>query len=315
METQRRVGRGAAPGKVILFGEHAVVYGQPAIAAALGHGLGATVIETGNRPLLQIPRWTGGGLSVSPDAQETAGGMARAFAIAMEAVDLSSAGGFSVTIDGELPLGVGLGSSAAFAVSLLRGLADFQRQKLAEPDLLFHAQEIEKLFHGNPSGLDHTVAATGHCLHFLAGKKPTFETIHLKTTIPLVVAWTPRRGTTADAVYSLRERWAASRSHYDSLFSQMGNISLAGRAALEVGDLTQLGQLFQDNHRCLQACGVSDPSNDQMVDIAIAQGALGAKLTGAGQGGAVIALCPHEPHRVVQAMAEAGFSALFTQVN
>ncbi|MBV70923.1 MAG: mevalonate kinase [Myxococcales bacterium] len=315
MEIRRHVGRGAAPGKVILFGEHSVVYGQPAIAAALGHGLGATVIETGNEPRLQIPRWTGGGLSVAPNSQADAGGMDRAFAIAMRAVDLSADQRFSVTIDGELPLGVGLGSSAAFAVSLLRGLADFQRRQLSESDLLAHAQEIETLFHGNPSGLDHTVAATGRCLYFVAGERPTFETIDLKTTIPLVVAWTPRRGTTAEAVRSLRTRWTQSPSKYDRLFTAMGDISLAGRKALEAGDLAQLGHLFQENHKCLQACGVSDPSNDQMVDIALAEGALGAKLTGAGQGGAVIALCPKEPRRVVEAIAKAGFSALFTHVN
>ncbi len=312
METKRHVGRGAAPGKVILFGEHSVVYGKPAIAAALGHGLGATVIESDGGPRLQIPRWTGGGLSVRPD--ESAGGMERAFAIAMNAVGVSDSSSFSVTIDGELPLGVGLGSSAAFAVSLLRGLADYRGSPLTETALLAHAQRIEKLFHGNPSGLDHTVAATGRCLFFLPGDSPTFETIKFADAVPLVVAWTPRRGTTAEAVASLKERRSKSPTEYDDLFETMGAISLSGRAALEAGDLTKIGHLFTENHRCLKACGVSDPSNDAMVKIALDEGALGAKLTGAGQGGAVIAVCPDDPHRVVQVLAKAGFSALFTQV-
>ena len=128
MTPERRFATGAAPGKVILLGEHSVVYGYPAIAAALGHGLGSTVLPSDEGPVLRIPRWGQGGLEVRPIASRAGvDSMGFAFHVALNCLGLDDDVEIAVTIDGELPLGVGLGSSAAFAVCLIRGLARFFR--------------------------------------------------------------------------------------------------------------------------------------------------------------------------------------------
>ena len=172
MSDNRSLTAGAAPGKVILFGEHSVVYGQPAIAAALGHGLGATVQADGGGATLNIPRWGADGLVIRPSKDGKGDAMSRAFAVALERSNLPLDSDVRVTIDGQLPLGVGLGSSAAFAVALLRGLSDFAGLRLLGSSLSEGAAEIEQIFHGNPSGLDHTVVITGQCLHFTRNAVP-----------------------------------------------------------------------------------------------------------------------------------------------
>ncbi len=305
---------GAAPGKVILFGEHSVVYGQPAIAAALGHGLGATVESCDDGPWLRIPRWGSEGLEVRPSVDGKGDAMCSAFALALRMTDLSLDAGVRVTVDGQLPLGVGLGSSAAFAVALLRGLADQQGQQLSHQRLSEGAEAIERIFHGNPSGLDHTVVITGQCLHFNRGETPRFREVQLGAELPIVIAWTPRAGTTREAVAQLKARRDQCPVEYDELFGAMGRLADAGAAALEAGDLQRIGTLFDLNHGYLNACGVSSPANEKMVHLARSAGALGAKLTGAGRGGASIALAPDDPNRVVEVLREAGFDALFTTV-
>ena len=150
MSQDRGLAAGAAPGKVILFGEHSVVYGQPAIAAALGHGLGATVEPCNDGPWLRIPRWGADGLEVRPSQDGRGDAMRQAFGLALSDTDLGLNAPIAVTIDGELPLGVGLGSSAAFAVALIRSLADHQGLRFSTERLIEAAESIERIFHGNP---------------------------------------------------------------------------------------------------------------------------------------------------------------------
>lgn len=314
MSDHRALSAGAAPGKVILFGEHSVVYGQPAIAAALGHGLGATVQSGDDGAWLSIPRWGSDGLDVRPTTDGKGDAMSRAFAVALDWTQLPFDTSLRVTIDGQLPLGVGLGSSAAFAVALLRGLSGFKGDALSEESLSEGAAAIERIFHGNPSGLDHTVVITGQCLHFTRNETPECREIELADEIPLVISWTQRSGTTREAVAALRSRHAQSPALFDTLFGAMGELANQGGMALEAGDLRQLGLLFDLNHGYLNACGVSSPENEQMVHLARGAGAWGAKLTGAGRGGASIALAPEDPEAIIKALRAAGFDALFTTV-
>lgn len=307
-----RLATGAAPGKVILFGEHAVVYGQPAVAAALGCGLGATVEAEASGPVLAIPGWGRDGLVVRP-AEGRVDSVARGFAVALEVVGLVGAP-VRVTLDGELPLGVGLGSSAAFAVALLRALSAHRGQPLESAELLAGAAAIERVFHGNPSGLDHTVVALGGCLRYVRTAEPAFRPVRIGRPLTVVIAWTPREGSTRQAVEGLRARHTALPAQFDRLFAAMGDVAEAGIAALEAGDEATLGRLLDLNHGYLNACGVSTLANEQMVALARRHGALGAKLTGAGNGGAIVALCPDDPSQVVHAFGEAGFRALATQI-
>ena len=314
MMLHEAIGRGAAPGKVILFGEHAVVYGQPAVAAALGHGLGATVLANEAGPTLSVPRWTRGGLTVRPGEDNESNAMARALRVALELAEYEKDAKVRITVDGELPLGVGLGSSAAFSVALLRGLTNFQRRDVSDQWLLAAAEQLEMIFHGSPSGLDHTVATTGQCLRFIRTDSPRFHPVELTCSLPLVVAWTPRDGTTAEAVLGVRERRQTSRLEYDRIFEQIGTLCDSGVEALQLGDLNRVGALFDDNQNLLRRLGVSSQANEEMLQVAHAHGVLGAKLTGAGHGGAIIALCPERPTELTQKFSAAGFSALFTSV-
>lgn len=309
-----RVSTGAAPGKVILFGEHAVVYGRPAIAAAIERGLGATAEPARDGPRLDIPRWGRSGLHIRlGERQPGIESVARAFAAALEAAGLRDAR-LRVTIDAELPPGVGLGSSAAFAIALLRSLGEFRGAPFSTGDLLEAAEHVERVFHGTPSGLDHTVVALGGCLRFQRGREPAFMPVALAEPLPVVVAWTQREGGTRDVVGRLRERHDAQPDLYERLFDAMGDLAEAAVEALGHGDFARLGALFDLNHGYLNAAGVSGLANERMVAIARQHGALGAKLTGAGWGGAVIALAPDHPERIVSALQDAGFSATATRV-
>ena len=313
MTPERRFATGAAPGKVILLGEHSVVYGYPAIAAALGHGLGSTVLPSNEGPVLRIPRWGQGGLKVRPTASGAGvDSMGFAFHVALNCLGLDDNVQIAVTIDGELPLGVGLGSSAAFAVCLIRGLARFFQINLSSEHVLSAAEHVERVFHGNPSGLDHTVVATGQCLHYHRSPTPIFSPIRLSTRVPLVIAWTQRQGTTKEAVAHLRSRHEQHPALYDDLFKSIGRLIQPAIEALEHGDLKRLGALFDINHGYLNACGISHPANEEMVHIARKHGALGAKLTGAGRGGASIAIAPNGSDKMIEALNAAGYGALFT---
>jgi len=298
---------------VILFGEHSVVYGRPAVAAALGHGLGAVAEPDEAGPVLHIPAWGPEGLHLRLATDGARDAIGRAFEAALEAAGVGR-GKVAVTIAGELPLGVGLGSSAAFAVSMLRALGEFGGRRVDDGELLDAAARVEEVFHGTPSGIDHTVIIDGGCLRFQRGAEPACQPVRVAAPVPLVVAWSPRIGTTRDVVAGLRQRAEALPDRHQALFDEMGAIADAGVAALEAGDLEALGRLFDLNHGCLNACGVSHVSNERMVAVARDNGALGAKLTGAGWGGAVIALAPRAPDRVVAALVGEGFQAFRTEL-
>ena len=303
---------GAAPGKVILFGEHAVVHGRPAIAAALSHGLGVVVRRSEAHSRLNIPRWGRNGLVVEADPKKEVGtdAVSRAFRRALGLMKVDDKRGVDVTIDGELPLGVGLGSSAAFSVSLIRGLADYCGVRLTDESLRGHAHELESIFHGNSSGLDHSVIIQNECLRFHPRKPPQFQSVKIGIGLPVVVAWTPRLGTTKDAVAHVAALAQAQHALCNQIFDTIESVVNRSCDALEEGDFTTIGQLMNLNHGLLSALGVVSVENEKMVSIARAAGALGAKVTGAGFGGAVIALAPDAGERVRDRLVASGYPAL-----
>lgn len=311
---------GAAPGKVILFGEHAVVYGRPAVAAPIAEGLGATAEIDLKGPRLDIPAW---GLSVRLDRAEARfDAIARAFAVALDAVGLLDRQ-VRLTVDGGLPPGVGLGSSAAFAVAVLRCLSAWRVQReggapLSGEALLAAAHAVETVFHGTPSGLDHTVIITGQCLRYVRDPQgesaSVFAPVSLASPVSVVVGVAPRQGNTRAAVTGVRNRREALPKPYEAVLDAIGAVTEAGIAALAQGDWMALGRLFDLNHGLLVALGVSNADNDRMVHLAREHGALGAKLTGGGQGGAMLALTPQGGGAVVDALQAAGYQAFATRL-
>jgi len=279
----------SAAGKVILLGEHVVVHGHPALVAGIDRGVRVTIVPG----------------SAAGAAAEVDPALASAIALAARLLRLDGRP-FAVDIAGDLPVGMGLGSSAALAVALLRALAASAGETLRDADAAAHAHEIERLFHGTPSGVDSTAATYGGVLWFEAGPPLHHECLTLRAPMPLVVVLSRTRHATSRTVGGLRERAVAAPEVYRPVFAAIAALVGAARAALENDERARLGALMTMNHGLLRACGVSTPELDALVEAALDAGALGAKLTGGGGGGAVIALPAAEPERLLAALTDAG---------
>jgi mevalonate kinase len=218
----------------------------------------------------------------------------RAFARAAEA---TGAPPVKVTLEAQLPVSMGLGSSAALSVACARVLLQAAGAATPRPaDVARVAWDMEQEFHGTPSGVDHTTSALGELVLFrkragaAAGRA---RALHCPRPLRVVVALVGVRSPTKATVASLRARQARWPQRYTRLFREMGRLATEGAAAVEAGDLEALGDLMNVNQGLLAALGLSSPPLEEMVHRLRALGALGAKLTGAGgDGGAVIGLFP-----------------------
>lgn len=270
-----------AHGKLLLFGEHAVVYGEPALAAALTVGVEARV--TGRRAAhLTIPAWS---IDVSGDADHRVAAALRALRAALP----FDASGYDLHLEASLPAGAGVGSSAAMAVAAARALAEAAGQTLAPAELFEAAMAAERVFHGNPSGLDHAVAIHGGLMHFVRGTPPQMRPVALGGAFRFLVAQVEAGADTGRMVASvaaLREAHPVARA----LCTSVGALVAEAEAALTAGDAAAVGRLMNLNHGLLSALGVSTARLDTAVHAARTAGALGAKLTGAGGGGCMVAL-------------------------
>ena len=287
--------RGRAAGKVILLGEHAVVYGRPALAAGLARGLEAEVVADASGPRLVSDQ-----SAVADDARPI-----RLVAEAAGALGLS-ADAVAVRIRSELPPGAGLGSSAALCVAVLRAFAAAAGRRLALAEELALGRRLEAIFHGHPSGIDPAAAALGEkCFRFVRGEPPDVTPLTAGRPVPLVIALGARPRSTGAAVQGLRARWEADRARHERLFDDVAAVVDEGTRAVAVGDRVALGRAFDRNQELLAALGVSAPEVDALVVAARGAGALGAKLTGGGAGGAVLAVA-HDPAALATALAERG---------
>lgn len=287
------------PGKVILLGEHAVVYGHPALAVPLTLGVTARGTPAGDCSLT--------GLAALTAPQR------RMLAAAFDAVaQASGRPPLRVALSSTLPVSMGLGSSAALAVAVSRLLLSAGGGRPSPARVLALALRMEETFHGTPSGVDHTVSAHGTPLLYrrpVPGRPGRVRRVRIGARATLVLALAgPRRGT-QETVAALRRRAARWPERYGRLFAEMGRLAVEGTAALEAGDLESLGDAMNVNHGLLAAAGVSSPALDSAVDALRRAGALGAKLTGAGgDGGAVVGLFRRAPPRRV--LEQTGLSVL-----
>jgi mevalonate kinase len=211
----------------------------------------------------------------------------------------------------ELPPGRGLGSSAALAVAALRALAPTRLARSTELDA---GRRLEAVFHGTPSGIDPAAAALGTCFRFVRGEPPSVTPLRLAEPLPLVVAFGDRPRSTGAAVGGLRARWEADRPRHEALFDAVAAVVERGAQAMVAGDLAALGRTFDDNQALLETLGVSSDDVATLVSAARRAGALGAKLTGGGAGGAVIALAS-DPEAVATRLRADGWTALVTRVS
>ncbi|HXN56698.1 MAG TPA: mevalonate kinase [Myxococcales bacterium] len=287
-------GHGSAPGKVILLGEHAVVYGHPALAASLGQRIFVEMEDDEGGPRVEIGGVPGREDSTAPGSPQE---LNRAFA-AM-AAELGVDPRLRAKVWSELPLGGGLGSSAALGVALARALCEILGQACPPDRAAALALHFERIFHGAPSGVDPAVCARGGLLVFtraMEGRPESIEPVSPPAPVYLVVALTGIARGTRRTVLPLAERKAARPSLYDPLLATLGDLARGGKDALLRGDLADLGVRFDAAHGILSALGVSCVELDEITAALRKDGALGAKLTGGGGGGAAIALASDAAH-------------------
>lgn len=277
---------GQANGKVILFGEHAVVHGYSALASAIDRGVCVTCRQRSGDAWLEAP----GILTAGPLFGKSRSPVRLALQRVFELVGAPKEG-ITVEVDGDLPPGKGLGSSAALGIAALRSVSRAIGRTLEEPELLDLGHQVEQLFHGLPSGLDHTVATRGGVLRFRRGHPPLIETIAFVKTFHFVLLDSGEVGPTSLQVSSVLSQLEDDRDRVTAAFEAIERLVDQGVAALQAGDGEGLAIAMNKNHTLLQELRVSTARLDELVAFARAAGATGAKLTGAGGGGMVLALC------------------------
>ena len=305
--TSREAAMGVGYGKVVILGEHAVVYGRHAIAAPIPMTIKALVEDTDEGIHLIIPRW-GVEYQLSPHAQDRRS-FERPAGVMLDKLGLSGRG-MRIEVFPEVPRSMGLGGSAAMAVAIVRALDKHFKLGLSDAEVNALAFESEKVAHGSPSGIDNTLACYGRPIVFRPGEPPLVEPLNITTPIPAVIGITGYEGLTAKTVGRVREAWLKDQKLYERIFDQIDALTLRGVQAIQDNDLKLLGELMNICHGMLNALQVSTPELEKLVDISRENGALGAKLTGGGGGGSIIAICEADTAPVVNAIRAAGFQAV-----
>jgi len=281
---------GTASGKIILFGEHAVVYGVPAIAVPV-RGVAAEARVKLAPPgsgltirALDLDRTIR--LTVAPEDDPLAA-ITRLALVHMKAAPPDAV----ITIRSTIPIASGLGSGTAVSTAIVRGLAAFFGAEMSPDTISELVFEVEKLHHGTPSGIDNTVIAYGKPVFFVKGSQA--QVFNVASSISLLIGDTGVASPTKVAVRDVRLAREREPARFDRLFLQIGQLASEARTLIERGGrLNRLGEAMDDNHALLQEIGVSCDALELLVTAARKAGALGAKLSGGGRGGNMIALAP-----------------------
>ncbi len=306
-------GEGIGFGKAILFNEHFVVYGVPAIVSAIGKYTVARV-ESLDSPQYELrdnrdatPNYKKDKLEQQKDS------MNRIF----KALNLDlSKKGVKIELAGSLYAASGIGASAASCVAIARSLSEYFDLKLTDEEINNAAYEGEKGYHGTPSGIDNTASTFGGLIWFEKSEPNVMEKISLGNPIEIVMGNTGKVANTAAAVAGVRERKEKSPEKYQNIFDRARNIAFLARRAFQDEDLEEIGKLMNENHKLLQQIEVSSRELDFLVNVARKYGALGAKLTGGGLGGNMIALTPGKElqEKVANAIEKEGFQTVKTVI-
>jgi mevalonate kinase len=297
----------SAPGKVILFGEHAVVYGRPAIAVPVSQVRAkAMVMAEPKSPPGQVRIIAPDiGLEAALDSLPEDHPLAFTIRRAVSTLQLVHVPACSIRISSTIPIAGGMGSGAAVSVAVLRAFSASVGHPLTNEQISSLVYETERIYHGTPSGIDNTVITYARPVYFVRGK--SVEILSVKSSFTLVIADSGLKSPTSLAVGDVRRAWQQDPQQFDRLFDSAGAIAEAGREAIESGQVEAIGSLMNDNHAVLQKMGVSCPELDVLVEAARTAGAFGAKLSGAGRGGSMIALvAPAASADVAEALRAAG---------
>jgi hydroxymethylglutaryl-CoA reductase len=302
---------GAGHGKIILLGEHSVVYGRRAIAAPIPLAIQARIEDTSDGVELIIPRW---GVEQRLDFGATRPpSFTRSMQRLLKSLDLDGRG-MRIEIFPNVPRAMGLGGSAALAVAVIRAMSLHFGLNLSDETINELAFECEKVAHGTPSGLDNTLATYGQFMLYRTGDHPLREVIEVEQPLPMVIGMSGVESLTARTVTRVREAWKRNPELYERIFDEIDTLVGQGLEALKTSDYETLGEMMNVCQGLLNAMQVSSWELEELIQIARNHGAIGAKLTGGGGGGSIIALCPDNPGKVARAIREAGYHALEVNV-
>ncbi len=305
-----------APGKVILFGEHAVVYGRPAIATPVTQVKARAVVTANPRGDVGQVRVHAPDINLDAMLEDLPPGDPLAVALrgVSSALKVKRLPACTIKISSTIPVAAGLGSGAAVSVAVIRAFSAFLGHPLPDEKVSALAYEVEKIYHGTPSGIDNSVVTFAKPVYFVKGRP--IETLKVRRPFTLVIGDTGVSSPTAAAVGEVRKAWQAGKAQYEAYFDSAGAIADSARQAIESGVVELLGPLMDANHGVLRKIGVSSPELDALVLAARRAGAWGAKLSGAGQGGNMIALAPPErADAIAGALQKAGAArTIVTQI-
>lgn len=291
-------------GKVILLGEHSVVHGRPALALSVERGAQVDAREVdAEQTSLTIAPW-GVTVDSGPEPNEGREPLQQALRVARAFYDDGRE--FALSAEMRLPSGAGMGSSAALGVAVLRALDAARGLERSNDEIYQRSLDWERVFHGNPSGVDNAMATHGGMAMFRKGQPLT--RVVPRRPVSLVVAYSGASSSTKLMVDSVARQFEREPERVGKLFDAIEAIVNNGKLALETGDLKGLGQLMVMNHRLLSSLMLSTVALEEMIAAAIAAGALGAKVTGAGGGGCMVALVEDEAQKraVLAALRELG---------
>ena len=309
------MGRGSGFGKVILFGEHFVVHGVPGIVSAIDLTADAEVKKIGDGITIKDERRGAKGYAEKKGTQqkESIQRILKTMGIDLEKAFLE------IWLGGNLPGFSGVGASAASSVAIARAIAEELGMNLSDERINEIAYEAEKAYAGTPSGIDNSAATYGGLIWFrrnLSGGPNTIERLSIRQPVEIVIGNTRVVADTKEMVAGVAERKKENPEKYDPLFNQAEWLALEARKALEDFDLRKVGRLMSENHGLLQEIEVSCKELDYLINLAREQGAFGAKLTGGGGGGCMVALTPGKElqEAVAAAMEKEGFKVLRAKI-
>lgn len=297
----------SAPAKIILLGEHAAVYGQPAIAVPIS-SLRAYADIAPNIPPIRRLQISAADLGTNLPVIYSPNDIGNALSYTARLI-LDRVGGpppdVTITIRSDIPIASGLGSGAAVTTALARALCHAAEKSLSQDELNALVYEVERMYHGTPSGIDNTVIVYERPIYFVRGQP--IETLSIGAPLTILIGDTGIGSATKVTVGDVRRLIENDPQQYKPIIETIGALAIRAREAIEHGEIALLGTLMTENHALLRRLTVSSPELDRLVDAALDAGALGAKLSGGGRGGNMIALVtPDGASTVEQALFAAG---------
>ncbi len=307
---------GEGYGKTILFGEHFVVYGLPAIAAAIGA-----------KTIAKVERVDKPGVKLIDDRPQTPGYKKEKIKEQRESINriLTFCGidlhdkGVKISLGGDLVAASGIGASAASCVALARALNHEFNLRYGDEKINEAAYEGEKGYHGTPSGIDNTVATFGGIIWFQkrSGQaQNVIEKIKIEEPIPIVIGNTGLTSSTSKVISEVRGLKEKNPQRFEEILQSYQQLVTAARESLIKRDLRKIGELMNGNQSLLREIQVSCKELDELIETSLDNGAYGAKLTGTGRGGLMIALTPTNEiqKNVTNAIAEKGYTVWKTSI-